>query len=54
MTFDKEPLNLIIDPKRSYTTNNKEKLSQTKNHSAKVEYFISKWEINKMGGIVKK
>ena len=53
MTFDQKPLNLKVDRSQSYTKKLKDQLMSTLNHEAKVEYFITKWKTNKLGGISK-
>lgn len=53
MTFNKKPTNFKINRKQSYIKNVKDILVPTEKRDAMVEYYLSKYKLNKEGGIEK-
>ena len=53
MTFDQVPTNFTMRRDKTYTQYIKDQLMNTEKREAQVEYFLTKWEVNQMGGIMK-
>ena len=53
MTFDRKPSNFTMRRDKTYTQNIDHYLMNTEKREAQVEYFLTKWEVNQRGGIMK-